>query len=318
MPTIEAALQRALASAGVISAANSTDLRKIGWSRAARTDRGVHAAGQVCVARLLMTGEAEAMTRAINEHLPAQIRVFGLQRVAGSYNAKNMCDSRRYEYLLPTFALDARTLRLLPRPPGGRQALRATAFTDVADLPAELRVPGIAADAIVRLRAVIARYEGTHNFHNFTQGMDARLDAAKRFIMSATVGEPSIEHGLEVVCIRVHGQSFMLHQIRRMVGLAVAAVRFSLSEAETDAVFARAFSREKIDVPTVPGNGLLLDRACFDAANRSKGPDSQVSFEPFEEAIANLKRAHIYPQMAANELSGPLCTFSWVDRKSVV
>lgn len=41
VPTIESELERALAAAGLVSEANQGDLSKIGWTRAARTDKAV-------------------------------------------------------------------------------------------------------------------------------------------------------------------------------------------------------------------------------------------------------------------------------------
>ena len=45
--TVEAVLERALFLAGGIEESNYENLQKVGWTRAARTDRGVHAISQV-------------------------------------------------------------------------------------------------------------------------------------------------------------------------------------------------------------------------------------------------------------------------------
>ena len=55
--------------------------------------------------------------------------------------------------------------------------------------------------------------------------------------------------GLELVKIAVVGQSFVLHQIRKMVGLAMAVVRGYATEAMMDA----SFDRGKVFVPRAPG-----------------------------------------------------------------
>ena len=54
---------------------------QVSWSRAARTDKGVSAVGQL-VALKLMQPHAD-MAAAINAHLPPVVRVFGVQRVTG-------------------------------------------------------------------------------------------------------------------------------------------------------------------------------------------------------------------------------------------
>ena len=45
--TIEGALEEAIVKAGGISPVNAGTFHKVGWGRCARTDRGVHAAGQI-------------------------------------------------------------------------------------------------------------------------------------------------------------------------------------------------------------------------------------------------------------------------------
>ena len=90
--------------------------------------------------------------------------------------------------------------------------------------------------------------------------------------------------GVEMVALRVHGQSFMLNQIRKMVGAAVEIVRsgalgVSGSEegskesggdgdgegrkANARRIFAKMTDREKYAVPTAPAEGLFLDLCCF-------------------------------------------------------
>jgi tRNA U38,U39,U40 pseudouridine synthase TruA len=86
--TIEGELEQALFRADAIAQCNFGDMRKVDWMRAARTDKGVSAIERV------------------NQHLPKDIRVFGYTRVTSNFNAKQMCDKRRYEYLVPVFAFD--------------------------------------------------------------------------------------------------------------------------------------------------------------------------------------------------------------------
>ena len=51
----------------------------------------------------------------------------------------------------------------------------------------------------------------------------------------------------------------MLHQIRKMVGLAIAVVR-----GHTDSsILERVFAKEKVMIPTAPGLGLVLDTVCM-------------------------------------------------------
>ena len=72
--------------------------------RAARTDKGVSAVGQ-CISLRMMLDPPGVIER-INSHLPTGFEFFGYTRVTNGFNAKTMCDRRRYEYVIPTKAFD--------------------------------------------------------------------------------------------------------------------------------------------------------------------------------------------------------------------
>ncbi|CAN0149912.1 unnamed protein product [Discosporangium mesarthrocarpum] len=107
--TVEAELELAMYLAGGISRSNFGNLQKVGWSRAARTDKGVHAAAQVVAMRLAYNeGKEEEMQATINQHLPEDIRVLDIRRVQNKFDAKNACDRRRYVYIMPTAMMASR------------------------------------------------------------------------------------------------------------------------------------------------------------------------------------------------------------------
>lgn len=100
--TIEGDMFKAFVAAGAISKANANDPKKSALVRCARTDKGVHAAGNVLSLKLII--EDPKVVENINSHLPDQIRVWGIERTTGSFNCYQMCDSRWYEYLIPTYS----------------------------------------------------------------------------------------------------------------------------------------------------------------------------------------------------------------------
>jgi tRNA pseudouridine38-40 synthase len=100
--TIEGDLFKAFVAAGAISKANADDPKKSSLVRCARTDKGVHAAGNVISLKLIV--ENPKIIETINENLPPQIRVWGMERTNGSFSCYQTCDSRKYEYLIPTFS----------------------------------------------------------------------------------------------------------------------------------------------------------------------------------------------------------------------
>lgn len=78
---------------------------QVHWTRAARTDKGVSAVGQVVALKLMAEGD-DTLIQRINDQLPPQIRVFGCVRVTNGFDARHLCDKRRYEYVLPASAFD--------------------------------------------------------------------------------------------------------------------------------------------------------------------------------------------------------------------
>jgi len=100
--TIEGDIFKAFVAAGAISKANADDPKKSSLVRCARTDKGVHAAGNVISLKLIV--EEPNIIQFINENLPPQIRVWGIERTNGSFSCYQTCDSRWYEYLIPTYS----------------------------------------------------------------------------------------------------------------------------------------------------------------------------------------------------------------------
>ncbi|OWP02961.1 hypothetical protein B2J93_3541 [Marssonina coronariae] len=100
--TIEGDIFKAFVAAGAISKANADDPKKSSLVRCARTDKGVHAAGNVISLKLIV--EEPNIIQLINENLPPQIRVWGIERTNGSFSCYQTCDSRWYEYLIPTYS----------------------------------------------------------------------------------------------------------------------------------------------------------------------------------------------------------------------
>ena len=86
----------------------------------------------------------------------------------------------------------------------------------------------ISSSRLQHFREVMKQYEGTHNFHNFTVGKPFKDTSANRFMIKTIVSDPFVIEGTEWISIKIHGQSFMLHQIRKMIAMAALVVRLSL------------------------------------------------------------------------------------------
>jgi len=129
----------------------------------------------------------------------------------------------------------------------------------LAPLPAEFRNYRMSAEDRARVDAILSVFHGTHNHHNFTKGRQPNNPSCSRFINSFKTTGFFYKDGVEFVHVVVHGQSFMLHQIRKMIGYTVGVARGTL-DADAAKNF---FSKQRYRVPIAPALGLLLDHVHF-------------------------------------------------------
>jgi tRNA pseudouridine38-40 synthase len=384
--TIEGDLFTAFVQAGAISKANADDPKKSALVRCARTDKGVHAAGNMISLKLIV--EDPDIVQKINSHLSPQIRVWGIERTIGSFSCYQVCDSRWYEYMMPshaflpphprswmarcleeaadetgdregynsrqaevkdfwatveereikplidTFDEDIRELviQTLYEPsdlnPDGEQAAEksdepkpvepATVETATTTTEQRKRVDAavktlkaaynkarrayrIPKERIDRVQAALDCYVGTRNYHNFTIQKTARDPSAKRNIKSFVCNPtPIIINGTEWLSLKVHGQSFMMHQIRKMVGMVALTVRCGTPIER----IVQAQGELKYSIPKVPGLGLLLERPVFDSYNEIqavKHDKAKLDFGKYEKELEEFKQREIYQRIFAEE-----------------
>jgi tRNA pseudouridine38-40 synthase len=235
--TIEGVLFDALVRVGAVSSDNADDPTKVSLGRAARTDAGVHAAGNLVSLKLItqIPGVPDVV-EAVNELLPPEIRVWHILRVQNSFNARTCarflpskpqaylsriyrsCDSRKYTYFFPSYLL------IPPKPGSGlyetlhRQvvslsdtSLKGTAcpppdavhpfWTDSAPVSSKdddlqrKRHWRAGTEDIRRLREIAKKFEGTHNFHNFTVGREFSDRSTQRHMKKIEVSLVSCHRG---------------------------------------------------------------------------------------------------------------------------
>ena len=314
--TIEGELEKALVQADAMPENFDGNHRTVDWMRAARTDKGVSAVGQIVSGFFYV--DPPGFVERVNSHLPKQIRVFGFTRVTPSFGAKKFCDRRRYEYVIPIFALDPTTHRdtEFVVPTEGREEAyskclehcqRGRHIVDGADKQCEtlgteelgtstdnnVDIPKNVIETVTmheetnetlvfssgeqqisskevgkdlvqiqsnvgiestnslvveekvntfhygesertKLNRILNKFVGTHNFHNFTSKMKAEDPSAKRYIVSFEAGNVFTVRETELIRCTVVGQSFVLHQIRKMIGLAIAVFRGCAPESMID------------------------------------------------------------------------------------
>ncbi|XP_031130407.1 tRNA pseudouridine synthase 1 isoform X2 [Ipomoea triloba] len=149
-----------------------------------------------------------------------------------------------------------------------------------------------------RFNRILKYYEGTHNFHNFTTRTKAEDPAAKRYIISFTANTVVEVEGIDFVKCEVVGQSFMLHQIRKMIGLALAIMRNCAPESLIETAFSKDVN---INVPMAPEVGLYLDECFFSSYNKRWTDHEELSMKAYADVAEDFKMKYIYSHIASTE-----------------
>lgn len=212
----------------------------------------------------------------LNEDLPSDIHVFGIKRVTKTFDARFQCLARTYSYTLPTIA-----------------------FADYND-QREMPNYRITADKLQKVNDVLHMYKGHTNFHNYTVEKQHFDRSSIRRIDYIECGEPFIENDVEFAKITIKGQSFMLHQIRKMIGFSLAIIRGIIPEENLK----RSLTAENFNVPTAPGLGLLLEQLHFDKYDRLFGNIlEKLTWDEFEDEVQHFQRTQIYPTIIQTEIN---------------
>lgn len=252
-PTSESELEKALYLSKMISDSNFDDLHKIGWGRGSRTDRGVHACVNMICCKISLDKKyvREEVSEAgsnktdfkknvdwkrvigdINSNLHSNVRVFGLRLVTRGFDVRKSARSRKYEYVAPVSMFRTK---------------------ETQDKPVE--------EILGHLNELAALFKGSHNFHNYTKGTKPTDKQNWRFILDVRaeefhptfISDPPKEPFL---VFKLHGQSFLYHQIRKMVGIICQTVHTGKDKE----FILSSFNNEKMDLWLAPSEGLLLDR----------------------------------------------------------
>ncbi|RLN97384.1 hypothetical protein BBJ28_00017877 [Nothophytophthora sp. Chile5] len=163
--TIEDELRNAIFKAGAMRESNFEDLGKIDWSRSSRTDKGENAVDRA-------TGRVKGLAEALNASLPPTIRVFSCTRVNKRFAARKNCVLRAYEYFMPLSFLKDSVIR--------SEKEGAESFDTDA--------------AVAEFCRALRRYEGVHDFHNFTKSRSHFYKAhAMRLQWKAQNGKSAVE-----------------------------------------------------------------------------------------------------------------------------
>jgi tRNA pseudouridine38-40 synthase len=216
--TIQGAMER------VLAAIFKAPVRVHG---AGRTDAGVHAIGQVAHFEVRWRHSADALRRACNALLPADIAVRSIQPASGDFHARHSARAKTYVY------------RILSDPvPSPLKRLYWWHIPEPLDLPAMAK-----AGQLLR---------GSHDFAAFGSPTDGTSSTVREIL--AADWEAERHDGTLAFTIR--GTGFLRYMVRSLVGTLVMVGRGKMAPEELGRVLG---SRNRsLAGPTAPAYGLCL------------------------------------------------------------
>ena len=153
---------------------------------------------------------------------------------------------------------------------------------------------------LARVQSTLSRFIGAHKFHNYTVDKSPKDASATRIIKSFNVNStPIIINDTEWLSLKVHGQSFMMHQIRKMVSMVALIIRCGCHDGRMQ----DSFMADRISIPKAPSLGLLLERPVFDAYNErlEQFGHKKIDFGRYEKEMEEFKQREIYERIFREE-----------------
>ncbi|KMV66292.1 pseudouridine synthase [Encephalitozoon cuniculi EcunIII-L] len=294
LDTVEKKIVECLLRMDAISERNAGDPRKIHIKSSSRTDKGVHAALNLVSVKIEL-GVSPELVSGLRELLSKEgIHLYDIVRLTKSIVPSKQAISRTYEYIVPTYFLAegdfSREVEVLSQ---GDEECRGDRIGRVYPESMIDSVVGYTSseDDTRVFSTILQKYVGTKDFHNFTKLNNEK--GSTRYIKSIIVSDAYTDNGVEYVKISITGQSFLLHQIRKMVLFAVLLCRYSRNAV--DSKFDMVFSRHNIHVPKGPSEYLLLDKPIFHKLRRGDGTTEHIGVSDSDRE--EYKRSTIYPKI---------------------
>ncbi|QEY25008.1 tRNA pseudouridine(38-40) synthase TruA [Neisseria animalis] len=216
LPTVQEALETALSRIAC---------EPITVTVAGRTDTGVHASAQVVHFDTAANRQPQAWIRGVNAHLPEGVAVWQAQQTAPHFHARFDAYGRHYRYLLQSSPVRSPLL-------AGRAGW--------THYPLNLDT----------MRQAAALLEGEHDFSSFRAAQCQAKSPVK------TLYRAEISGSSEWIKLDLHGNAFLHHMVRNIMGALVYVGSGRLSVAEFEALIA---ARSRLQAPpTFMPDGLYL------------------------------------------------------------
>ena len=221
LPTVQEALEEAIG--GLLK-------ERTRVYSAGRTDRGVHALGQVVNFYTESLIPVEKLARAINQHLPVDVYIRSVEEVASTFHARKSALGKHYQYRV--WNSDEKTVF-------GNQYF--------------YHYPGSLDDELMQEACKLL--EGTHNY----QGFSAAGSTVKSFVR--TVYDMNMRRNGDWLTFDVYGNGFLYNMVRIMVG---TVLDIGLHRKKVDVIpQVLATQNRHLAGRTAPASGLYLKNVFY-------------------------------------------------------
>ncbi|MEY5062772.1 MAG: tRNA pseudouridine synthase [Verrucomicrobiota bacterium] len=217
-PTVQLALENAL---------KKIFGKPIHVAGSGRTDRGVHALGQVASCTLPASHPPATLLRALNFHLPPGVRVLSVQKAKPRFHARFSAKGKTYQYRIIN-----------------------SSFLHPMEIGRAWHVPRPL--DLASMRRATRLFTGKHDFASFTSNPGYERESTIRRLRTVRI----VRKPGSVLEFTFDGDGFLYRMVRNLVGALVKVGQGRLSVAELKTILA-ARSRSTAP-PTAPADGLYL------------------------------------------------------------
>jgi tRNA pseudouridine38-40 synthase len=255
-PTVQGELERVLA--------RITGGTRIPVTGSGRTDRGVHATGQVASVTLPDPAgrwNAPALRRSLNALLPDTIWIEEVRRVPPSFHPRFDARRRSYRYRVGTS-------------PQARSPLHARGCWPTDPVPPDAAL----------LHAAAALLPGDRSFRAFARaGQEERGDRCHLMAAAWHPWKEDAEGEILGWTFHVTANRYLHHMVRYLVGTMVAVARGERPLAELEALLDDPDSG-LVTSPPAPAQGLFLTRVEYETHAWGTSPDRDPPPPPTPDA----------------------------------
>ncbi|KAL4476269.1 hypothetical protein ABPG74_010002 [Tetrahymena malaccensis] len=202
--------------------------------------------------------DIDKIINVLNSNLPGDIRCVSIKQVSRKFDIRTHCKYRVYEYLMPLFMYQKYD-----------DIMAGTPITEEFEQ-----------NTLQRVSTLADKFKGTHNYHNYTRQMKAKDPRCMRYILdmkTEIITNP--QNGMKFIRFTLVGQSFVYHQIRKMMGM----ICMMIQEDYPDSFMDSSFFHNVMRIWLAPAHGLFLNRMRFDSYNKKPEIPEPIEFDKIEE-----------------------------------